>query len=461
MNPEKSNVQISGMINPDLLPDIYHILKEKQDHSHQDDEIDSWLQKVEQSFMTKEEYEQKQRESVIQQAYQILESTDTWALEDKELYGVLEKVVFLKGRSGELIDYFDEINEVVLSVISADYTRLAPEIGKEDDKRNILNFYSVALNTIIERLQTHTVTKKACDAITSIGDKFIIVTDFDYNIKYISSKGEAISGYSLKELRNVGLCQIIEGFESFESAIDRNDEKDITIKFKNSHEVTGQLIIPEIDNFKEQEVDELVICISCQNNQHKDLEVPEMIKNVMSPLNTIKGISTLLERKQNEMKEVISLLNAISEESMSNMKAQLHDYYESEVEQHIDFYQVIKIIEQTFSREIAKGQLSILSEVGEFEYKGKVSDFISILQNLIYNALKHKKNNERVIVEVSVYLDNDLNIVIKNNNEFLEQEERYNILESLLRNTLNELKGTIEVERLKCRGVSYHLKLPR
>jgi len=172
-----------------LLRKIYAMAKE--------DKLDSAiLELIESAYSDVSKAEEMVIDELLSEARRILNSSEKQE-RHAELLAALEEITFLAARDKIFRPHFNGIEEAVASALQLDFGKRAPlsEIG--ESRQNIVNYTSVVLNTVLEKLEGSVVSVKVVEALlVALGteDMGILVTDENLQIRYANTEASELIG---------------------------------------------------------------------------------------------------------------------------------------------------------------------------------------------------------------------------------------------------------------------------
>ncbi len=185
-----------------LLRKIYAMVKE--------DKLDSAiLELIESAYSDVSKAEEMVIDELLSEARRILNSSEKQE-RHAELLAALEEITFLAARDKIFRPHFNGIEEAVASALQLDFGKRAPlsEIG--ESRQNIINYTSVVLNTVLEKLEGSVVSVKVVEALlVALGaeDMGILVTDENLQIRYANTQASEFIG--IQNLTSCDLKQLV------------------------------------------------------------------------------------------------------------------------------------------------------------------------------------------------------------------------------------------------------------
>src|SRR5579872_5825832 len=178
-----------------LLKQMYAALKDRGDNLGLYEKV--WVKEIERIYSDKDTYDSyfiNGLDTLLKQALKILGDNDApWDIREEELYSVFQKLLFLKARDGLFKDFFDNIEQTILSAVQLDFSKRASLTKIGDNQENIFSYAAVMLNTLLETLERSVISSDAVNMmLEQIPGAIIIITDKNEKIKFISKLGARV-----------------------------------------------------------------------------------------------------------------------------------------------------------------------------------------------------------------------------------------------------------------------------
>ena len=438
---------------------------------------------------TPEEYK-KQTKLLIAEVYKILAQKGVpWDAEDEELYSLLEQVVFLKLHESSFVEFFKNIEGAIESAIRLDFSKRVPVVENLKEKSNVFNYAVLCLNVLMEKMETSVVSMKAVNTMLSTMEgTMMIVTNREGVIRFVNDLGEKTLGLKKNEYLGKSVYLLLD------------DHEQIRKEYLKAEQLTNRkvnLIVPGVEKkvvsvfltipkpYKEHtEIEEIVYSIAINNKQEKQFNIYRELHDKVAPLNTILAAADLLRKKviSKESKQCIDAIiksAQIVKEDTSQTLMAMSSANVSTIEKYpVDISQ---IVEQTLaSLKFNEGFNEIKFDVRVAHNKDFHADsklLQSIFQNLISNAIKYRrKNNPEIYVFVSDITDSELQISIGDNGIGISIPDKQKIFDKayqvsnsnpgygiglyLVKESVDRLKGSIEVQSKLGEGTTFHMCIP-
>jgi RNAse (barnase) inhibitor barstar len=245
---------------------------------------------------------------LLEQTYLHLEKTDdVWEGKEEDLYEIFEKVISLKAsRDTGLKELFDALEKSVTSILQLDFAHKVPLNNSFKDKRNIFNYVVLLFNTVIEKMEYATVSKKAINTyFLKHPQTILIVADRSGRIRFVNQLGE-----QLLRFEGIGVSEL-EGkkiIRDYSKLIKKFNEKGKVESFvtellpltKNVKSIPVSISIPE--SIKDRsEIEEIVFII--QKNENKSVassvEMKKVINETVNIANLVNAVIEKIRQKNN------------------------------------------------------------------------------------------------------------------------------------------------------------------
>jgi len=429
---------------------------------------------------------------LLKEAYHILNDAPEWQVKHKELYEALEQVVVLGAREKVFKDHFDQIEDTVTSALQLDFSKRAPFTKVTESKRNIINYASMTLNMVIEKLETSVVSRKAVDSVISIlPDTAVIVTDDAFSIRFVNNYIENLLKTEYEQLIGKPLMEMIREPEPLIDKLLKRGKIDNTVvellvnKNKERY-VKMYLNVPSMIDEK-NEVKEHVFILSKEpaEKEDRDFDLKLEAHDKIAPINSIIGAANYIARSYKGDDEKIKWLAESIQENAWQIKEQAQGTLLSIAQGLPDGYEPVNfqaIVNQIFkligySGEDEKLQIDVnLNVKGTFFSIPRL--IRSILQNLISNSIKYSKPHfkSQISIEINNWKDKGISITVTDNGIGIPEEKQRLIYDInyraskeaegygnglyLVAQIVDKLKGTITLNSKEGTGATFTVQLP-
>jgi signal transduction histidine kinase len=221
-------------------------------------------------------------------------------------------------------------------------------------------------------------------------------------------------------------------------------------------------------------------------DEYKQLDLFNYIvsHNLRGPLNRIKGLSKLLQIGNELDRKEVLLHMADSVVKLEEMVSDLNNVLANrkkgqEAKTLVRFQEVIEIVKHNLEEEINTSNAEISVKDDVLEINSIKSIWLSVLQNLISNAVKYSKSDVNPKIEiVCKYADEFIEVSVQDNGLGFDLDaykdqvfQLYNRFHTdlpgkgmglyLVRNHVTMLDGTIELFSKPNKGSLFVIKIPR
>jgi signal transduction histidine kinase len=221
-------------------------------------------------------------------------------------------------------------------------------------------------------------------------------------------------------------------------------------------------------------------------DEYKQLDLFNYIvsHNLRGPLNRIKGLSKLLQIGNELDRKEVLLHMADSVVKLEEMVSDLNNVLANrkkgqETKTLVRFQEVIEIVKHNLEEEINTSNAEISVKDDVLEINSIKSIWLSVLQNLISNAVKYSKSDVNPKIEiVCKYADEFIEVSVQDNGLGFDLDaykdqvfQLYNRFHTdlpgkgmglyLVRNHVTMLDGTIELFSKPNKGSLFVIKIPR
>lgn len=467
-----------------LLKHFYSALKERElSEALLPHEID-FKRKIEQAYLNHEEFDQIQVETLLGEVYSILDNKDRWDKKNKEFYNALEKIVFIQKDNKLLTEHFDKIEEVISSVMNLDFSTKAPITSVTEDKRNILNYVSIALNMLIEKFQTSVVSNKVINAlISTLPDTGFFVTDREGRIRFTSRILENILSIENELVIDQNIADYILEYTAVKEDFDVDDEvknKPVNLVNKQGKRVPIFLTVPKMATHRD-EIDELLFIFTKEQsgNEERTFDITMDSHDRIAPVNQIIGASnflkkTLLDKDARFFAELIfNNAQLVKEQAQGTLFSLAKGHAEGF--ERIDFRNQVDSITKLFKN----GRINFKTEVNVTTEFFSVRRLInSLILNLVSNSVKYGKQGEQneVSIHVSDWEEKGIQIIVSDTGIGISEDDQKLVFNKdyratqqnegngkglyLVKGIIEKLQGEITLKSTLGVGTSFIIQLP-
>ncbi len=405
--------------------------------------------------LTQQKLELKRIESILNQAYEILNQAESWGDEYKGLFAVLEKVVFLGIKQNTFKEYFDSLNESIADISRLDFRAQAEVTDIMQDKRNLLNFISFVLNLVTQTLEPAVVSRKVLNTLLSEQpDTLIIVTDQEQRIRFINQRAEEVLEYSHEQLIGQSISQFLPGItvELPEQGAVSMYAEPIKIRGR-SRVIPAKLTITKaIENQKE--LDEYIYRFEDPNSNKQPDEtdhLDEVVKyRQLRSLSQVIGSGISLEKAMDPKDESRFYVNTILEHAWivkELIGGPIVDGLESlpKGAEFIFFDRLIRSVAGEM-KEIKEGQVSFEYENDFYDlFFGPPQVLTLLVRNLLAYSLQHQPS--KIEIAVKTWPRKGVKLLYCDDSStakgLLDQSPEYEVIRSIV----DGLSGSLTVHR--------------
>lgn len=393
--------------------------------------------------------------SLLDQAYQILESADTWDQEHEDLNVVLEKVVFLGAREGAFKNYFSILEESICDLLTLDFSSKLKYTDAIDDKRNLLNYIAASLNMIIETLEPAVVSRKVLNTFISDFPQLVLfVTDVNKRIRFLSGSAENLLGVKSSDIVGKSITDFLNADIDL-SACERDgiiSRDSIEIKGVNQNHILHDLTVRKALE-DPMEVTEYIYILK-DTIKNDDDGSPER-NDQLGLINQIIGAAECLRKSANDDQKffvdtIIQKAWELRDDIGGSIKESL-----KELPDGYDYIYINEIVERIAS--------STMKEAGSFKWEFENTfegDFYSrpgMFAYLVQNLLLSSLHFEATTVQFKIEGWGDGGISMRFVDNAIEAESTENAFTKIIDSIVEALGGELEKPDNNC----IIIKLPK
>ncbi len=479
---------ILDTVSTDLVKQMDTALKDK-DLENRDVLEQNGLTGIEEVYRT-------QMKTLMEQVYEVLnQKEELWDPSDDELYSLLERIVFLKARENTFSSFFDSIEDVIAAASQLDFSKRVPLFEISKDKRNLFNYAVMCLNILVEKMETSVVSMKAVNTmLSSMPDTIMIVTDKNGVIRFVNDSGEKLLGLKKNEYLSKSIYLLLEEHEqiSKEYAADKqltNRPVNLIIPGQDKKITPALLTIPKSYN-DHTEIEEIVYSISIddkpQNVAEKEFNLTQELHDKVAPLNTIIGAATVLSYQINDDDHDGIKLVQVIVNSAEKIKADTTDSLNAINTGSNNFADFVlvdiskKVHQILDSLRLNEGFNEMQFDIDiayDNNFYANPKLLHSIFQNLISNAIKYRgKTAPFVGISVRNSSKDELLVKITDNGIGIKEADRLRLFDKsfqvsekneghgiglyLIKESVERLNGSIEVQSVLGQGTTFSISIP-
>ena len=433
------------------------------------------LKSIEMDFADEEAVIERELAGVIRSAKRILEETSEseWSDEQKQLFLLLKKIVFVGLEEGEETSDSDVINQVVDGLMRLDYSQDIPVFQVIDEERNIFNYIGYILGALAEKFRESTVSTKAVNTYLSADPtKAFIVVDESGSIRFISERLEKLLQRSKTELIDEPVFEIIPawaGYSISEIADGELGNRTLGSIDLGSEAMEAYIQLDKVtlsDEHFGDDADEIKECVISVDFDTSNIDEDEEIYNNLTTIDgVIEAVKSLKKGNVSSSDHNYSLQTSL--ESLYRMKYtqldKLNNVTETE-EELIEPNTLVKSIlsELRFLEGFDQVTFNVENKLKN-SFTGNFETIYTFLKHLMSNAVKYR--NPRTSTEVKVVfsrrknttkidvIDDGIGIAKENLEKIFERgfrgsntTEGYGLGLYFIRRCLKRYNGVISVE---------------
>lgn len=467
----------SDLVAQSILVDLYSTLKDKERTKSLSALEIGIIESIESNYLRKKNDDTERIKQIIEEAQSILNEPSKWRREHKDLYATLERIVFLGMKENEFSEYFKEFEKSVNAILQLDFSVKTPLSDFSDDKRNLFNYISIALNMIMEKLETSIISRKAINALlASYPESIVIITNGNGYIRFVNELGENTLKLNLPDLIGTHIKDIIEGYDKSIKTLEKNNtlkSTKVIISTDQKNKQEYYLSIPQVTEHQ-SEISELVHVLrnnpEFQRSDQFDLKL-DSSDNIV-PLNLIIGAAKQLEESLADNDSDMEWVRVIYDTAWF-LKEQAQGTVQSLVQDHpeefepLNFRDVIEEAISQLSHDIEKGQVNFVISVPKgMNFLSSRTIMSSLLESLISSSLKFmgKQTSPKIEVEVIDRKHAGISILVKDNGIGIPQKMQKEVLEGdsmkMVSQMVEKLNGKMELNSNLKVGTTMRVDLP-
>lgn len=490
----QSNITGNDTVAVRLLREAYEkmvVLSEKHPT-----EFNSTISQIEQTYTDNSKRDDLRMRIVLEEAQELLETDNISPTQRKNMFDLLEKIIFLRESEDDISIFFDRLNENIHSLLRLDFDNNITFPSADTGASNLLDLVSGSLMLIKEKYEQAVVSNKAINKITSITpEQLVIITDLNGKIRFIDGNTEKFLQTSITDCIHTNITEQFPELNEYKGVIGGIELSDFDIKLQDARGLNHdyKLVVKNTLHEAEQE-DEIVelaflFSKSKADNAFKS-SIAREYHDRLAPINTIISAAEILKDicvYHEEAKGCSEIIfnNAINlkKETARKLSELSGDKNTNELEV-INFEKTIQQILKSLEHNDGRDQIEITYELEDLEdFTSNPKHIYSILFNLLSNAIKYSKKSAteatnsyvKLMINHATHIDgvlilvedngrgisaSDKKSIFTNNYQSDSKEERYGIGLKLIYDLVQELNGVIEVESMLDFGTTFIIQLP-
>jgi PAS domain S-box-containing protein len=391
----------------------------------------------------------------------------------------------------------DELYQLILDVAEGNFDVKGTVTDKMDD----IDAISSGINMLLEELKSSTVSRDYFNSIYKSIVDMVFIFDTQGNIISTNDEAQRVLQYSSEDLTGIHFSSILDknsksirklfkslsikkSFQSIEKIlINKQGDKIFTscsgsLLFDNKNNISGILCISR-DITKLKKFEQALI----NKNKEMDTFLYKASHDLKGPLVTIKGLANIAAMSSDE-KDTIKYLEMISQtaEKLNNtlvtlLKLAVSDNILKEKSVFDIRHAIDTVLKQIHTRvQDIPTDISIQVEENLCMCSNEII-FCTIIQNLIENSIKYRRNSEDDYVKISAKkVDDYLILEIKDNGVGISSEMHEKIFELFFRanktqegsglglyivqSHVEKLLGSLSLQSTLGQGTTFSIKLP-
>lgn len=375
-----------------------------------------WLDGIEKIFMDKDEVDEATVQILMGEIYQIIQGRPTWNDEEKELHRTIRQCFSGNHEMDIAEDYFEQIDDVCTSMTRHQFNKRLPVADISGNYKNFFNYVALCFNMVNEELERTVVSKMMMDAIVNYFKGTAIVgTRPDNTIACVSQNISVLASKSVEQLQNSSIDTIFQYDAPAlkQVLIENNKAINVPMQFMDGSAVIVNVIVLK-NHFEEIEGYVYIIDTNkkerANNNPIKAednaFELARFSHDLLAPLSSmnmsLESMKTLLQKTLNDIEDAEKtqsyMVNKTKEaltigrsnrEGLSVQAIDLKTVINTEIADILQFTEDKDAVDFTLN----------LHHTGRFCTDAR--KLSSILHNLVTNAIKYKKPEEKALIEIS------------------------------------------------------------
>mgnify|MGYP000029446608 CR=1 FL=1 len=391
----------------------------------------------------------------------------------------------------------DELYQLILDVAEGNFDVKGTVTDQMDD----IDAISAGINMLLEELKTSTVSRDYFNSIYKSIVDMVFIFDTQGNILSANDEAQKVLQYSNEELAGLHFSSILDksskstrklfkdltskkSFKSIEKIlINKKGDKVFSLcsgslLFDSKNNISGILCICR-DITKLKKFEQALI----NKNKEMDMFVYKASHDLKGPLLTIKGLANIasISSKDPETLKYLDMISQTSEKLTNTLVTLLKLAVSDNILKEKSVFNVNLAIESVLKQINARVQ-DIPTDINidiepELTICTNEIIFCTIIQNLIENSIKYRKNQVGDYIKiVAKKIDNQLFMVVEDNGIGIATEMHDKIFDIFFRANTNKegsglglyivqshiekLLGSISFQSTLGLGTSFSIKLP-
>ena len=463
--------------------------KHKENLSVQEREVQAHIQEL---FSDSNEIQKRELDGAMGKVHDVMAAiSNSESTKDQVAFiKKLEEIVLLKFYSNKASE-LDSIDQFIESLLTLNYPNKLPSFEVVKSKRNILNYIGLSLESISEKFKGSTVSSKAVNNILRyLPESTIIVTDTNWNIRFVGTGGENYFTDDHTSMIGENLCSYIPGFSVISPMFSSFDEEyELAVNIKNSLDsnelsVCRLTFIPNkvesYSNGEQDEVEEVIFKLERINHSEP---LNSLKKN--NPLDlAIKNLEILLEDDESLTNSCSSVLNELKAKKKQKLDTKIAASAKQASEKNtlIDINSLVRKIANDMELVIGFSEITLILENHKLlPFYSDSNKVYGLLRQLITTLIGYRKIYSGVSEICLIFKDSETGttIQVKDNGIGIPQSwvnyifdldfnpnapsaitKNYNSGMHHVKQLIGELEGTITLVSKPNIGSSFKLELP-
>lgn len=391
----------------------------------------------------------------------------------------------------------DELYQLILEVAEGNFDIKGTVTDKMDD----IDAISAGINMLLEELKTSTVSRDYFNSIYKSIVDMVFIFDTQGNIMSANDEVQKVLQYSNEELSGLHFSSILDkssrntqrlfnslsakkSFQSIEKIlVNKTGDKIFascsgSLLFDSKNNISGILCICR-DITKLKKFEQALI----NKNKEMDMFVYKASHDLKGPLVTIKGLANIatISSKEQDTLKYLEMISQTAEKLNNTLVTLLKLAVSDNILKEKSVFNINQAIESVLKQINARVQENP-AEINLFVDSDitlctNEIIFCTIIQNLIENSIKYRKNQAGDFIKISAKkIDNHLFLVIEDNGIGIAEEMHSKIFDIFFRVSNNQegsglglyivqshiekLMGSISFQSTLGLGTTFSIKLP-
>lgn len=429
----------------------------------------------------------EQAEASLHEVYDLIKTDKKLLTQKKNFYKVVHDIFLLK-EERTIEDIFDEkVGAMTTAMAKFDFSQRIPLSDVTNDIPEF-DYIASCLNTINEKYERIAFPVSLIDALQNAPKgASIIITDANEKIRYSNKIAVELTGIMPEILMKKSIGSVLKDYKT--TIKEKLKEKgqlqdypahavvfDIT---KGKSTFASIFLDVTVGVNRLGDIEGIVYVLKQESANADEFKIKSMAHDLISPSTSMYTILDLMFDKYEEFGELMESIRACNNNTLQKARTIMRtDKGKSAMVEGIYLQDVInKTINQLHFLE-GRDQVDISIKVDSIEAFFNNRRFIeSIIQNLIVNAIKYRKPNERTNINVTVTdISNGIQLIVQDTGIGMKEEEKKKLFDRgyqadqnaegygfglySISKYLHEINGDIKVESKLNIGTRFILDIP-